>query len=351
MRGCVACFSAATLLGTLSIAACSTKPPAAAPVLVAPVASAAAQQSPDGEPPSAPVLAELPAGPLRKAWTANTQVWNRAVVVAPFGDVISLGARRIHVHARDTGKVLESGETCYARSRHALAFQTHERAVLACAHQVVALSFPGLQSTILAELQGAVTAAAASAEFVAYSLRGGDIRVLDASTGKEVERVVASGDVEELAWSTDLSMMGIGLENGSVIVRDRRSGVQREILKGNRRASGIAFSSDDAELFVHNASFEARVIDPRSGVAKRTHRVGPWISTTASLGPGFFATAGSGGLILYKAGAEALAIPWDETGSTPSCEGLGVSQDGSLLCAGDRKGQVVCFTTRPLSAS
>jgi len=330
----------------------SATPGASAPTALStapPATATTAQELPET---AAPILAELPAGSLRKAWTVKTQVWNRAVVIAPFGDVVSLGAREIQVHARDTGKVIESGQTCFSRSRHAFAFTSPGRAVLACTQRLEQIDFPGLTTSTVTEVGGRVTAAAASASWVASGLRGGEVRVLHADGGNEAERFSVPADVEDFAWSSDGVLLAMGLVDGRSYLRDRRATTLRELLHGNRRASGLAFSRDDAELFLHDTTFEARVVDPRKGQILRSYKVGPWVSTAESIGPGLFAAGGSDGLVLYGADdKEGKVIPWDDSGRSPSVEGLDVSDDGSLLCAGDRSGEITCYSTRPLTAS
>jgi WD domain, G-beta repeat len=296
------------------------------------------------------IVGEVPAGSLRLAWSSDTQSWNRIVAIAPSGDVVSVGSGKIHVHARDTGKVMESADVCYVKSRRGFAFVTQARAVLACTDGLFEVTFPGLATRVVTKTDGLTTAVVVSKDAVAYALRGGAVHVLSTDGYGTRDRFSADGEVEELLFSPDGRFLAVGRRDGMVMLRDLGEHTVRTLGKGERRATGLAFTADGRQLFVNNETFGARVLDTTAGTLVRHHRAGPWISTAAGLGRGWFVAAGSDGLVIYRDDAEkGSRIESGPLGPTSSCEGLDVSADGTFLCTGDRQGRVVCFTTRAVA--
>lgn len=295
-------------------------------------------------------VGEVPAGNLRLAWSADTQSWNRIVAISPSGDVVSVGSGRLQVHARDTGQVLESTEVCYVKSRRGLAFVSRKRALLACTEGVAEVSFPGLSTRMVTQFESLPSASVASPHGVAFAMRGGAVQVLDADGFGVRDRFTAGSEVEEIAFSPDGRLLAVGLRDGRVLLRDLEKKEVRELVRGKRRATGLAFSRDGSLLFVNNERFGARVLQTSDGASVREHLAGPWISAASGLGRGWFAAAGSEGLVVYRDDAhEPSKVEGGEQGPTSSCEGLAVSGDGSFVCAGDRQGRVVCYTTRDVA--
>ena len=297
-------------------------------------------------------VGEIPSGKLRLAWSADTRSWNRIVAFSPSGDVISVGSGRLHVHARDTGRVLESAEVCYVKSRRGLAFVTQDRALLACNEGVQEVTFPGLHTRMITQLAGLPTASAASPHGVAFAMRGGAVQILDPDGSTKRDHFAVGGEVEELAFSPNGQRLAVGLRDGRVILRDIEGQTIRELNRGKRRATGLAFSRDGSLLFVNNERFGVRVVQASDGASVREHQAGPWVSAASGLRRGWFAAAGSEGLVIYPNDSqERTKLKMGKQGPSSSCEGLAVSADGTLLCAGDRQGRVVCYTTGQVAPS
>lgn len=328
--------------------ACAAPRISAAPAPVVSAAQVPAAVAPSGE--AEPALADVPAGPIRFAWSCETASWNRIVAIGPDGNIISVGSGKIHVHARDTGVVVKSAEICFVKSRRALAFTGSGRAVLACTDGIREVSLPGLETRIVSETDALSVASAASENYVAYADRDGRVEVLRTDGYASHDRFSAGGEVEELAFSADGSVLAIGRRDGAVMLRalqERSSSILEQ--SSDRRATGLSFSRDGKLLFVNNEVFGVRVYDTLSGTVDRRHRVGPWVSSSSDLGDGWFAAAGSDGIVIFGPNAErGQKLDAGQLGPTTSCEGLDVSRDGTLLCTGDRRGRVACFTTKPL---
>ncbi len=317
-----------------------------------PVALAASPMPSESAAPQDPVetksVGEVPAGKLQLAWVTETHGWNRIVAISPGGDVMSVGSGQLFVHARDTGKVLESTKVCFVRSRKALAFLSPDLAIITCTDGVLEVSLPGLASRMVVKTDGLAVSTAASSRHIAHGMRDGRVHVLETGQYGAVDQFEAGGEIEELVFSPDGRYLAVGRRDGAVLLRELGAGRLTLLHQGQRRATGLAFSRDGGRLFVNNDTFGARVLSLPDGTVIRQHRAGPWISSASDVGGGWFAAAGSEGLLIYGDGENGRKVEWDQSSS---CEGLDAAEDGTLLCAGDRDGRVACFTTRALSAS
>jgi hypothetical protein len=201
---------------------------------------------------------------------------------------------------------------------------------------------------MVVKTDGLAVSTAASSKYLAHGMRDGRVQVLESGRYGPADQFEAGGEIEELVFSPDGRYLAVGRKDGAVLLRELGTGRLTQLHRGERRATGLAFSRDGAHLFVNNDTFGARVLSSVDGAVIRQHRAGPWISSASDLGGGWFAAAGSEGLLIYGDGEDGRKVEWDRASS---CEGLDATADGTLLCAGDRDGRVACFTTRTLSPS
>jgi hypothetical protein len=286
------------------------------------------------------------------AWLSETKNWNRIVAVAPSGDVIAVGGRIMTVHAGDSGKILEQAEVCYGSLTNGFAFVDGSKGFLVCEDEVREIDFPGVASRTAFKLPSEAEAAAVTGHLVAVGDKQGQVNVYSTATWKPVDQFKIKGEVETLAFTPDGSRLAAGGQEGHIEARDlaaKKSSILSST--GSSRVSGLGFSPDGTEVFAYVKSFTAGVLDVQKATMIRSYEVSSWLTAVRYLSKTLVAATGAHGMALFSADSSTPHSLSNEIDKRASFEGLGASDDGSLVCAGDRDGRIACFTSRALSPS
>jgi hypothetical protein len=300
--------------------------------------------------------AALPAASLpqfKLAWTSKTGDWIRGVVIAPWGDVVSCGADRLRVHARDTGQILDEIAVPWV-VEDGLGFTGETKAALVCEDGIYEVSFPGGSAVLAVKLEARSVAAAVEGNRVAAADETGAVRVFDSGSWKAVDSFKTSGVVTALALSPSGDRLAVGLDDGRILMRGLAAKKTKTFYSGgdDHRVECAAFSGDGGQLFADSGVFKASLWDLDSASVSHTYETGSWVVGAEFLSPDLVAACGSDGLVLYRGdGKPALALTYGKDAFPPAVEGLDASPDGKLLCGGDRDGVVACFATEVVGVS
>lgn len=320
--------------------------PTAAPTVAVPEPSTA--------PTTATPAASVPTPPARVgayalAWRKPSTSWNHAIAIAPWGDVIAAAMHELVVMARDTGQILARTATCDMLRADSLAFIDQTMAVLACEDEIRQLVFP-LSSTSqravpALKLPWEAECGAVRAGLVAVGSKDGKVIVVRARKLEQIDSFDVGGELESLAISPDGQLVAAGLRGGDIKLRSLKTRQNRLLHKAGTGVNSMQFSPDGKELFAEVSSFTGGAIDVQGGALGRSYRLSSWITTLRYVGPRTVVAAGAQGVSLLRPEGRIDELQ-DETG-----EGADVSPDGSLICGGDRRGNISCFASRPLEPS
>jgi len=369
------CFSPLVIL--LGLGSCRSAPVAPA-ALDAPSSEAlwptepppATALVPEAAP--APQAAPAPNGPrpYELVWTAKLDGWNNSVQITASGDPIFINSRKVSLLARHDGTVLEQADVGCLPSHNALFLYDAKTGVLGCDERIMELEMPGLNVRLAHSLpkghrNDEINAFTAQVGGVAYGTRGGGVVVLERQPpGYAVTATwKVAGEVESLSLSPDLSTVVVGVngqlgvdgkEAAFIEVYDAKTGALRRKSDPQKRSrvTAMQYSPDGAFVFADAGSFEAGIMDVATASWKRNYTVGSWVSSSVWLTPTLLAGAGSDGVSLFsfdRGGTRHLELPGVE--HQPTMEGIGASADGSLVCAGTRRGLVACWSNRPVEPS
>lgn len=287
-----------------------------------------------------------------KAWVVKTGDWNNGVVVAPWGDVVSMSARKLRVMAQDTGQVLEVAATSFA-IENALAFTSDSTCVVVCAGGVEEITFPGGATRVPVHFPQRAEAAAASPAAVAAATEEGHCRVYAAKDWALSDEFDAGGKVEGLALSKAGDKLAIGLQDGRIFLRDERTKKMATLREADQtKVTPLAFSSDGTRLFTTSGIFKAALWDTAKGTEIAEYTTGSWLTSAVVLPPQLVAAAGADGLVFYtKPDDPARLLKFSGQSFETSATGLASTPDGKAFFVGNRDGDVACFASRPLKAS
>ena len=287
---------------------------------------------------------------FQKAWVSQTGDWNKGVAVAPSGDVISLAAGRLRVHARDTGQVLDSIPIGYVL-KNAWAFVGNS-VVLVGDDQIFQVTLPGGAKQDLVKLDARANVGCVSSFGAAVASEKGLVQVFSAKDWKLFDTFEAGGPVEGLALGSD-GKTAVSLSDGTMLVRN--PAIQKTAVLFKREGSGstaVALSSDGKRLFAPSGTFKTSLWDLSKWSLLAEYSTGSWLTAVRFMNGDVVAAAGSDGLVLYeKPGDPSQTLAYSSGRFAPSVEGLAVSPDGAVICSGDRDGIIACFARGPLKPS
>ena len=334
----------AVALSAVVWAACAPSPTAPEPT--APIVAAGGTMSARASSPAPPVPSgrESATPHFEKLWEAKSLGWNHAVALLGSGDVVEVAARTLAVRARHSGVVLEQRDTCHALRSEALDFVSPTTAVVVCDQEIRTVDFPGLAQITVASLPWQVESTALGGGRLAVASDRGELRYYDVPSFALSGEIVLGKKVASLALSPDGRWLAVGYDDGTITLRDTGDGGEERALHqaGESSVDALAFSPDGGELFGDTKSFEAGAIDVATGRVLRGYPISSWLEAARYLGPDLVAATGAHGLSLLARDGSATLL--DSTLG----EGLGVSADGTLVCAGDRHDRIACFgSVRP----
>jgi WD40 repeat protein len=311
----------------------------------APAASAA---------PTAPAPAPAPGG-YRLAWDVKDPTgWNHALAIAPSGDILALSAFDLSVFARHDGRLLDSIRVCddIALRFESLAVRPDGKILVVCSESIMEVTLPEMSKRRLValpwtDLDERAESCAVSAERVAVGNRKGRIVELDARTWKQValHQQPAGAEIEGMAYSPDGKRLAFSFdgdtEEGLMVVQP--GGKLERVPNVKTSTHAVAFSPDGLEVFAELRSFTAARLAVPRGTITREYEVGSWTNAARFVGPGAVVATGSDGVTIFA--NEILRLD-DDTG-----EGLAITDDHGVICAGGRGGEIRCWASRPIPAS
>jgi hypothetical protein len=250
-----------------------------------------------------------PVDAYRPLWVHSTGVWNAAVEIAPWGDVVATGGGKLWVLARDTGQERLSVPVCHGLV-DGLAFEDGRTLVLVCRDAIERVRLPdGSAEKIVADLGGRALVGAIGGGNAAIGFSEGRVDLYQLATGDLVDRFEVPGEVMGLALSDDGLRVGVGLTHGRLQVREvwsqRTHTIETE--RKDAAVSFLRFAPGGHELLASTASMESVLHQIPSGKAMRRYRTGSWLSVARFLGQDGLVATGSAGLSIYgRGGGKAL---------------------------------------------
>ena len=294
-------------------------------------------------PSAAPSVAPRPELPFRLAWMVPSTPWTKAVAIAPWGDVVSFGARMLRIHAADTGKLLGETATCFTFPG-AFGFVGRGSGALVCEDSIQVFTFPGAKYRGVRKLTGQARAAAFGGKLVAVGFAEGPLRLFSTGDWQQTAELPALGRVSALALSRDDRALAIGYEDGRIGWRDLGSGSER-LLSGaaGHPVSALAFSPLGRRLFAAAGPFSA-VWDTDGVEPTRVFTVVRQVSAARWLDEQDVVTTGADGLLaLGVADGSARSVGDGSDAASRPPVALDLSADGHLLCTGAPDSSLRCF--------
>lgn len=339
-----------TLLASTAslLLACTANVPPDLPTSPPPPPPAAAPAPPPPEParPPGPRL-----GDHALVFKTKIDGWTNQIVIAPWGDVVAISGHKARLLARTTGEELLQFPICFVQSHDAAAFIDDKRMLLACGEGIDEVTFP--EGTVrrvfrFPEKLG-VTAVGGGRVVVAadgfFKKDDFKVRVYSIPGFSLVDEFDAGAPVRAVGVSADGKLVGAGIEDKGLVVRDVAARSTRRYLEsGSRSASPVHFSPDGASVFTYASSFTGGEVTLATGAVGRAFHVSSWLSTIRYLDDGRILGTGAGGLMLFSGKSEVTNSPVDNLG-----EGLDLSPDKSFFCAAGRHGEVACFSNKAVA--
>jgi hypothetical protein len=282
-------------------------------------------------------------------WTAKDPGgWNHALAIASSGDVLSLSAYDLTVLARHDGSRLDHARVCDDIALRATALEVRGRVVYAvCSDALQDIELPGMRRTERFQLpwndlESRATAVGFGPRRVAFGNRRGELLEVDLASWRVVAQHQApiQGEIESLAYTPDGSALAVGVDTeigkpGQIALL--RNGRFERVPNVADSSGAIAFSPSGRELFAEVRSFTAGRVSIVDGRVGNEQHVSSWLTSARYVDEELVAATGAHGVGLFPARGD-LAELDDDTG-----EGLAVSRDGQLLCAGTRDGTIRCW--------
>lgn len=208
---------------------------------VDPPAESHADESSRGEASAAPPI-------YRTLWQQHGVPRPKSIVIAPWGDVVAFGARKLSVYAGDTGDLLARKSICFT-FRDAFGFVDPRTGVLVCEDGIKVFAFPGPAYRGIRSLPGKARAAAFGARLVAVGFAEGPVRVYETRDWSQVAYFALGDRASVLALSWDRRSLAVGLRDGRVVICDLQAQSQRTIRsRAASPVSALSFSPDGQRL-------------------------------------------------------------------------------------------------------
>jgi hypothetical protein len=305
--------------------------------------SVAASASGSSSAPATAPPAERPELPFRLAWMVPSTPWIKAVAIAPWGDVVSTGARMLRIHAAESGKLRGETATCFTFPG-ALGFVGEKTGALVCEDSIQVFAFPGAKYRGVRKLVGQARVAAFGRRLVAVGFAEGPVRLFSTGDWQQTAELPVLGRVSALGLSRDDRALGVGYEDGRIVWHDLAARSQR-VLEGTARhaVSALAFSPLGRRLFAASGPASA-VWNAAGGMPERSFDVVRQVSAARWLSEDDVATVGADGLLVLGPGdgsARSIGDGSDASSGPPVT--LDLSLDGRFLCTGAPEGSLRCF--------
>jgi hypothetical protein len=290
----------------------------------------------------------------KPAWTARTKGWNHAVAMTSDGDVLALSAFDLTVFARHDGRAVDSLRICRRIALRANSLYVRgDRAFVVCQDAVHEVKLPGLAHRKVLDIPWGddfdrhAEECAFGPDRLALLNDQGELLEFDTQGWKPLSKrsLPGGGDAESLGYGPKGRLLAVARRGHDVTLIE---GGRTRALAGFGRGSGaLALSPSGDELFGEKGSFTAARISLKDGFIRGDTKVSSWLTTARYVDGQLVAAAGAHGVALFPvAGGGKPALLAKDTG-----EGLGVSRDGNMLCAGNRSTALRCWWKRPLAAS
>jgi hypothetical protein len=288
--------------------------------------------------------APAPAGPrknFRFAWTLLTKPFNKGLAVSD-DFVAALGSNHLALVAMRSGQVVKQRDACVTFD-DAFAFTSKNRGALVCERSVQVLSIPDLALKATFPLPGLARLAAFGKTHAAIAFEAGPVRVYEIADWSLRDEVDVGHEVRSLAVSTDGNVVGIGLDQGDVLLVDRVAGAtHRMTVKMGLPVETLRFDETGARALVAaGPSVSLWDLKTRS-LSQRFRSVtnvfaGGWIDKSR------IASAGRDGLLVLDIASDtAKSLSGGLDGNEPAVS-IAVSGDGKVLCAAERDGKLACY--------
>ncbi|MCC6527323.1 MAG: hypothetical protein IT373_32035 [Polyangiaceae bacterium] len=294
---------------------------------------------------------------LDLAWVVDTGAHNKAVSLAPWGDVVALGSRRLSVHARTTGAEILAVDACFTFA-DAIGFVGDELAVV-CEDGVELYSFAAASWRAERKIPGHARAAAFAPGRLAVGSDDGKVRLYDTGTWREERSLEVGAVPTALALSADGRRLAVALEERDGFWVDLPAGSGEDGASPERHAvhvppgpaiGALALTADGHLLFAAGGP-RAALLDLERGTTRAVRLVGG-VATARFATPAGLVTAGADGVLWVDAeDGSAHSIGGGVsplTGERYDAEGtehvgLALDAGGRLLCAGAESGKLACY--------
>jgi WD40 repeat protein len=295
--------------------------------------------------------------PLWKA--RDSGGWNHALAITPAGDVASLSAFHLGILARHDGSQRDSVRVCdgIALRHESLFFRKDGVAIVVCRDAIHEVTLSSMSKRLVVTLPWtSMKDEADSCTFgtgkMAIGNRRGKVLEFDTQSWKRLASHDFGADnrIDAVAYSPNGKQLAVSVEphnmsdDGRVLIVDANG--KRRVPNFSDDSGALTFSPDGSELFGSPRVFTVARGSLKSGTLRGKHRVSSWLSAAVFVDDDLIAATGAHGLALLHVD-EPQPIELDgDTG-----EGIALSPDRKLLCAGTRDGTIRCWARGKIAKS
>jgi len=276
-------------------------------------------------------------------WVTDSAPFNKAVVIAPSGDVVAFASRKLRLHAGHSGRLLAQQDTCFTFS-NSFGFVDERSGALVCENNIKLYSFPQITYQGQRSLPGKARVAAFGGQRLAVGFAQGPVRVIATTDWRQIAEVAVDRRPAKLALSVDGRWLAVGFEDGRLVLHDLGSNKKQRL--SPRRMHGVsalAFSRTGGRLFACAGPFVALFATETGELAKR-FRVLKSVTGARWISEQEIATVGEDGLLILNTGdGSARSVNEGSTVGDRPAVVLDSSADGKVLCTGRPEGKITCY--------
>jgi hypothetical protein len=282
-----------------------------------------------------------PKAPFRLAWTYQARPFTRGLALSN-KHVAVLGDEHVAIVGLRNGQLVKRRDLC-PTFPGGFTFVGESQAALVCERKLLFATLPALKETRSHRLPGAARMAAFSDAEVAISFEAGPVRLYRLKDGSPLGELPVGAVVSSLALSRDGARLAIGLDQGDVLLVDRKENTAHRLqVKLGLPVEALVFDPS-GDSFFSSAGPSAAIWDVKT--REERHRFEGVSSVLAAswIDGVEVASVGRDGLLLLDSG------PWTATSLSGGLLGqeppvaVVAARDGKVLCAAERDGVVACY--------
>jgi hypothetical protein len=186
--------------------------------------------------------------PFGLSWALQTRPFNKAVAIAPSGQVAVLSSKSLTLYDGNSGVLLARKDVC-ATFDDAIGFVGDATLALVCEDDIKLLSVPDLSDRGLRALDRKARAVSFGKRRAAIAFESGPVALLSTQSWKQIRQVPVSSPVSAMCLSADDRQLALGFDSGDVVVLGPEDASTRFTVKRALGVSTMRFSPDGRRLF------------------------------------------------------------------------------------------------------